>query len=415
MDEAVNYRCISETCGRAFPRAASYCPYCGTNQSAQSAPRDAAKPPAQEQAKPTTPVAPVVEAPAVATFEAVKPPQRKRRAGPPPVERTVETPAPVPTPAPENPAPSTAGPTLPETSEKKRGKKSKWPWVLASVVIGLYWLGSVGNETKLEEQSKAAVAFASECKIDAAKATLAEMQNANATDEQMQKARQAIGQYGPECAKRQKREQAWGEAKKAVEDAISTGAFDKAESRLAAFIRRWDEDADTRELREQIQAGNAARLLNEAQACLESGNAICVQQRLSALEKRERPELADRILAMKETLATQQQKAAEPPPVATPTPAPAAIATPPSIAAPAPVTAPSSMPAPTPAANPNAVFIDSLLRDGEAALAAQRYREAMTNANNVLRLEHDNRRARSLLERARSAEFRALQEETIIR
>ncbi|HSY29898.1 MAG TPA: protein kinase [Burkholderiaceae bacterium] len=62
----------------------------------------------------------------------------------------------------------------------------------------------------------------------------------------------------------------------------------------------------------------------------------------------------------------------------------------------------------------NQEFIKSILNDGEAALTNKRFREAMSNAKDVLRLDPNNQAAQSLLTRAKASELQTLRNEMTI-
>jgi hypothetical protein len=61
----------------------------------------------------------------------------------------------------------------------------------------------------------------------------------------------------PGCEKKKQRIKAWDDTSAAEENLLAAGDFSKAQARLTQFTRRWNEDEDTRRMKEKIASQRA--------------------------------------------------------------------------------------------------------------------------------------------------------------
>ncbi|WP_317204123.1 hypothetical protein, partial [Janthinobacterium sp.] len=178
-------------------------------------------------------------------------------------------------------------------------------WLMVFAALGAIWmLAKPGDSGKrLAGRVEAAVALTADCRLDEARGELAALKSAKATAAQLQRLQGALSETLPGCEKKRLRAKAWKEAGEAAAAALDAGALEKAAGRLAAFTRRWGEDGETRALDGRIDAAKAGRLLDEADACLAKADRVCLENRLLAAERLKRPELAQRILVLRESLS----------------------------------------------------------------------------------------------------------------
>lgn len=368
MDVAT-YRCINEACGRGFPRQVNFCPFCGTRQhagaqpqSSQAASRYAAggaatgKPaaeapsatPAQAAAAAAYANAGRAAAPAeeaeVLSFEqiaAAKARLDKARGVPPPASATVN--------APRSAADAAAKPAGIPGGATQRKPPLREPigistWLLVAGILAVIWyLAKPANQQEqIDQHADKALALMAECKLDAARAEVSAMRAAKATDVQIKKANDAIGSAVKSCEMKRQRAKAWTDLTAALESALQSGAVERADARLSAFTKKWGADNGTRDWDKRIDIKKAERLLDEADNCLKRADRLCLENRLVAAEKLQRPEVAERIQRLREALsklleATVLEQKTPPalsnePPRETPRPAPAVISTAPQVA-----------------------------------------------------------------------------------
>ncbi|MES2150594.1 MAG: hypothetical protein V4508_12480 [Pseudomonadota bacterium] len=240
-------RCIHAACARALPRPVNFCPYCGTGQHA------GVNKPAHAMAPPPL-VVPRAPAP-----EAVAPAPAAAKAAPLP---------PLP-PAPP-PAPAAAAPP-------RRAPVRLRYWLLALGLLWLIWI-TARPGGKVEARIEHAIALSGDCNFGQAQAELISLRSSRATSEQLLRLQKAINEAVPACEKQRARAKAWGETVAAVEAALAAQGYDKARARLAAFVRRWNEDGAARALGARIEAGraradpSARNLIDEAERDIAQGN-----------------------------------------------------------------------------------------------------------------------------------------------
>lgn len=281
MVAELKYRCVNDGCGREFPRAVAYCPYCGRRQDAAPAraareePPSAALAPVERPVPPRAVAAPPAAAGAVPGAVGRAPPQAggaagNRRSGPPP-----------------------------------RQTIGKGTWLIVALMLVTIWIVAKPTSPgrKLEARTETAIALALDCQIADARAELSSLKSARASAAQLKRLQDAIGANAGLCERKQQRARAWTDARPAIDGALGAGLLDRAATRLGAFSKRWGEDADTRAWRGRIDAKRAERLLDEADACLSRADRACLEGKLLAAEKLQRPELARRAQALRDALS----------------------------------------------------------------------------------------------------------------
>jgi hypothetical protein len=310
-DEAIIYRCINDACGRPAPRPVNFCPWCGTAQgragvrgrdagtqataaSAAPAVSDAATAAAAGASAAAAlsgwsdaPMQP--EAPGAAAPGPVPPPIAAPHADGPGADRPrADTAAPSATR--QGPAPGTA-PSATEFGRSGKGSavpgaaapgaapagpaaapppqevprpplaahppqrkpiRLRW-WVLALVVLWGVWLVAKPSAKKIDRRIDAAIAMAHQCKGGEAQAELIALRKTSATPEQLQRLQQGLNDEATICTRRRQRAKAWDETSAAAESALADAGWEKARTRLQAFIRRWGEDDNTRALKNRIE------------------------------------------------------------------------------------------------------------------------------------------------------------------
>lgn len=291
MLEPVNDRCINPACGKELPLRVAYCPFCATSQSA----------PAPE---------PVVTAAAVAP--AVMPPPVPPQWRPMPAAPVV---APPPLPEPE-PAPQPATPAPRKTAVARSVPPPRAPvrlrtWLLAvAALAGIWFVNKPADKpASVAEQIQAATVLAQQCDLDGARSALAVLKSARAPAAQVKRLQTSITSAAATCDKRDKRAQAWEQVALAAGQSFDAGKPEQAATRLAAYVKRWGEDADTIELDARIKVALASRELDKADACLARRDHGCMEKSLLAAERYKRPELAARTKVLRASLSQLLERA----------------------------------------------------------------------------------------------------------
>lgn len=283
-DEAIIYRCINDACGRPAPRPVNFCPWCGTAQGragvrapppsagvAAPAVSDAATAAAAGASAaaalsgwsdaPLQPEAPGAAAQPVAPrgdglrAEAAAPSSAARQ-GPAPTPSATEfghggKDAPPAGPA-APPPQEVPRPPLAARPPQRKPIRLRW-WVLALAVLWGVWLMAKPSAKKIDRRIDAAIALAHQCKGSEAQAELIALRKSSATPEQLQRLQQGLNDEAAVCTRRRQRATAWEETSAAAESALSSAGWEKARTRLNAFIRRWGEDDRTRALKARIE------------------------------------------------------------------------------------------------------------------------------------------------------------------
>lgn len=240
LQDQVIYRCIHAACARTLPRKVNFCPYCGTGQHAGVEKPAHARPPAAPPAPPPAPVKVEPVAPVVLEKPAAAPP-------PPP--------APPPAAPPKSSAPQP--PARPPAAPPRREPISKRWWLVAVAALWLIWIYAKPSGSKVERRIAAATEASAECRLNDAQSELIALRMSKATPEQLSKLQATINTAAVGCNKKKQRVKAWDDTVIAVSNALADGDFTRASARLSQFTRRWEEDAETRKLRDKIAAQRA--------------------------------------------------------------------------------------------------------------------------------------------------------------
>lgn len=233
LQDQVIFRCIHAACARPLPRKVNFCPYCGTGQhDAVINHMHVARPVQAAYVPPPEPPAPPPAAPAPRTAQA-------------------------PTPPPAAPAKSAARPA-PTSGPPKREPVRLRYWLLALGVLWLIWISAKPSSSRIESRIESAIIATEECRFNDAQSELIALRMTKATPDQLKRLQSAINDAVPGCEKKKQRAKAWADTSAAVDAALTAGDTAKAQERLAAFTKRWKDDAETRKLREKIAAQRAA-------------------------------------------------------------------------------------------------------------------------------------------------------------
>src|SRR5471032_1163602 len=367
----VIYRCVNDACGRSWPRQVAYCPYCGRRQSKEPLPAQqlAAAPPVAQ---------PVVAAPIIA--ETVKP-------APPRVKAKVDF-GKKPLQIPElNPA---QGDRRSAPPLRQPIRLRTWLLVLAGLAAIWYIAKPPGQRQKIDARIDADIALLGECKMSEARQELVALKSAKAGEQQLKRLQDAMAAAAPSCEKKRLRSKAWTEARSLIEIEMQYDHLERAEAKLAAFNKKWGEDRESREWADKIDTKIAGHLLDQADACLTAGDRVCLENKLVAAEKLKRPELAQRTLALRDSLShlletTLLGQAAAPP-----------------ATAPAPAIAPkSSLLTTSPAVAHDDMMARRVLADAEHELLQGNYKAAMSKAQQCATMvETGNHECQVLLQKA---------------
>jgi hypothetical protein len=291
--DVAKYRCINEACARGHPRQVNFCPYCGMRQhAAVPLPR----------ADPVTVAAAVVdEKPAMSSTQiaaALERLNKTRAIKVPPVDTNGAASAPQPTQTATPAAGSASRPPL-------REPIGAGTWILVALVLAAIWYlskpsdASKRHETRVEQ----ALALTTECKLEQARAELASLRADKASAAQLRRLQDGIVAASAGCERKRQRNRAWTVLRPVLESALQTGDIERADSRLAAFTKKWGEDDDTRDWDKRIDLKKGDRLLDEAEACLKKSDRYCLENKLQAAERLQRDEFADRILSLRNALS----------------------------------------------------------------------------------------------------------------
>ena len=295
MLEPVNDRCIDAACGKELPLRVAYCPFCGTSQSAAM----------PEPVVAAAPAAPAVMPPPVPPQWRPMPPAAVT---PAPAAEPVTAAAPV-APQPARPAP--AKPAVARSVPPPRAPVRLRTWLLAvAALVGIWFVNKPADKpASVAEQVQAGTVLAQQCDLDGARSALAVLKSAKAPAAQVKRLQASITSAAVTCDKREKRAQAWEQVVLASGQAFDAGKPEQAATRLAAYVKRWGEDADTMALDGRIKVALASRDLDTADACLARRDHRCMEQSLLAAERYQRPELAARTTGLRASLSQLLERA----------------------------------------------------------------------------------------------------------
>jgi len=236
LQDQVIYRCIHAACARPLPRKVNFCPYCGTGQ------HDGVI----NHMHVARPVQAAYVAPSLQEAAAPLPAAPPAHMAQPPVP----TPPARPAPPPAKPAPASGPP-------KREPVRLRY-WLLALGVLWLIWIYAKPSSSRIESRIESAILATEECRFNDAQSELIALRMTKATPEQLKRLQAAINDATPGCEKKKQRAKAWTDTETAVDAALAAGDTAKAQARLLVFVKRWNDDAETRKLREQIAAQRAA-------------------------------------------------------------------------------------------------------------------------------------------------------------
>lgn len=277
----VIHRCVNQACGRSWPRQVAFCPYCGRRQSPE---------PVREAVAKAAPLPPPV-------VEAVAPPP-----APEPAREKVKV---------DFGAKQLHIPELgPELAERRNAPPLRQPirkttWLMIAIGLAAIWYIAKppGQRQKIEARVDADIALVGECKMTEARAELEALKSIKAGEPQLKRLQEAIAASAPACEKKRLRTKAWTEARGLIDTELQYDHVDRAEARLTAFEKKWGDGPDAGEWRDKIDTKRASLLLDRADACLTAGDRVCLENNLIAAEKLKRPELAQRTLALRDSLS----------------------------------------------------------------------------------------------------------------
>lgn len=241
LQDQVIYRCIHAACARPLPRRVNFCPYCGTGQ------HDGVVNPAHV-ARPVQAAFVPPPQPEPAQAPAVPPP------APAPAAAVLAKPAPPPLAPAQKVKPTATSASAPPRREPVR---LRW-WLVALGTLWLIWIYARPSTGKIEARIERATAASAECRLNDAQSELIALRMTRAKPEQLASLQAVINDAATACNKKKLRTKAWDETVVSVESALTAGDFARAQARLVQFTRKWNEDADTRRLKEKIAAQKAA-------------------------------------------------------------------------------------------------------------------------------------------------------------
>jgi hypothetical protein len=143
-------------------------------------------------------------------------------------------------------------PPLAAHPPRRKPIQLRW-WLLALAVLWGVWLVAKPSAKKIDRRIDAAIALAHQCKGSEAQAELIALRKTRATPEQLQRLQQGLNDEAAICPRRRPRTKAWDDTRAAAESALADAGWEKARTRLQAFIRRWGEDDNTRALKARIE------------------------------------------------------------------------------------------------------------------------------------------------------------------
>ena len=263
LQDQVIYRCIHAACARPMPRKVNFCPYCGTGQHAgvvnpAHAAHVAPAASSEYRAEPALPAAPAApEAPvpvlaAAVVAAAVAPPAQAAVPLAPPVAVPVPPPPP-----PATPVPPTHHKGVAAAPPKREPVRLRY-WLIALLSLWLIWLYAKPSSRNVDAKIDSAIAASEECRLNDAQSALIELRMTKASEQQIARVQSAVAAAANTCGKKQARVKAWSDTTTAVDSALLAGDYAKAQARLSQFTRKYNEDGETRKLKERIAKQRAA-------------------------------------------------------------------------------------------------------------------------------------------------------------
>lgn len=140
---------------------------------------------------------------------------------------------------------------------KREPVRLRW-WLVALASLWVIWLYARPSPNKIEARIERATVASAECRLNDAQSELIALRMTRASPQQLASLQATINAASGSCAKKKQRTKAWEETTTAVENALTSDDFARAQSRLSQFTKRWNEDADTDRLKEKIARQRAA-------------------------------------------------------------------------------------------------------------------------------------------------------------
>lgn len=248
LHDQVIYRCIHAACARGLPRKVNFCPYCGTGQhDGVTNPAHIARP-AQAQYHEAEPVQPKPPAPPAV------PPAPLQAAAPVPAASQALVP-PAATAPPK--ASAAAGRGTAASPPRREPVRLRW-WLVALATLWVIWLYARPAPDKVAQHIKNAREAMAECRLDDAGSEFNALLVTKATKKQRDELQQEIRKATTRCEKKEGRVTSWKNTVAAVQALLEAEDFAGAQNRLAEFTGRWNEDPDTRALKQRIAAQKKA-------------------------------------------------------------------------------------------------------------------------------------------------------------
>jgi hypothetical protein len=132
-------------------------------------------------------------------------------------------------------------------------------WLIGAGLLWLAWIVARPATHKIDSRIDAAIDMAQACKGKQAQSELIALRASRATPKQLQRLQTALNDAASTCERKRVREKAWVDASSAIDAALASSSVERARSRLAAFTRRWGEDADTAAAKTRIDAARRAQ------------------------------------------------------------------------------------------------------------------------------------------------------------
>lgn len=343
MADQTIYRCINDACARTMPRPVNFCPYCGTAQTAVA--RTQAGRQAQDDGEGARRAAAASSAPAAAPAAAgaagsgaaaasvsAMRADAAVAASAPPVGAPVPAPsAPPPAGAAAARAPAAAPPSATAfghgagnetvgtkaagtmaagtaagaTAAPARGRGIPWSpkpaaptgpggrtpvrlrwWILLLAVLWGVWLvARPPSGKKIEGRIDAAIALAQACKSKPAQDELIALRSGRASPEQLARLQRGLNEAAGACTRKRQRDKAWNDTGAAVESALAAGNYERAQTRLQGFTRRWGEDKETRALKDRIDEGRHPLAAPESSSSTSSSTSATTQSARNLLQE----------------------------------------------------------------------------------------------------------------------------------
>lgn len=133
----------------------------------------------------------------------------------------------------------------------------RW-WLVALAALWAIWLYARPSPNKIEARIERANLASAECRMNDAQSELIALRMTRASPEQLSRLQATINAASAGCTKKKQRDKAWEETTVAIDNALSSNDFARAQSRLAQFTKRYGENDEVQRLKEKIAKQRAA-------------------------------------------------------------------------------------------------------------------------------------------------------------